>query len=85
MERKHRVAKNMIAPRRNTVGYEFGLMAEISVQHLFDLEHHLLFNVDMLAPHPPSKKLMAAIERVFNLDGASEVLTSRSVFCGGRA
>ncbi len=85
MERKHRVCKRFMNDRRNTKSFDYGVMSEITVQHLYELEHHKLFAEDMLAPHAASKTLRAAIGSVFNLSDDDEVVTSRSVHVKCRA
>jgi hypothetical protein len=85
MERKHRTTKRFMNDHHNTTSWEFSVMAEVTMQHLADLENHKLFRADMLAPREAPRKMRAAIAEVFNVSDSTRITTSRSVHVKCRA
>ena len=60
MERKHKVVKRMASSRHNTTGYEQGMLEDITLQHLHDLQSPLA-RVGLQSARPASEKLKQAI------------------------
>eukprot|EP00959_Pyramimonas_sp_CCMP1952_P071551 1494600-Pyramimonas_sp.AAC.1 len=61
MERKHRVVKRLSAPRHNTESFDRGMMYEITVQAIVDLEHAEFYGQDLIGPRAASTQLVNSI------------------------
>ena len=83
MERKHRVLKRFAEPRRNTTGFDKGLVEESTLQHIHDLKDPLI-RPDLLEPRPAGNKLRSALSSAMTLHYGATVLTAKSAYIHSR-
>ena len=79
MELKHRTTKRYAEPRHNTTSFERGLMTEIAVQHLWELESHAVLGVDLVEPQPAKPRMVTMLCEHFGIQTA-EILTSATAY-----
>jgi hypothetical protein len=78
MERKHRVLKRMANPRHNTTSFAKGLLEDVTLQHLYDLEQPPS-PTELLEPRPANNKLLEVVRGQFRHVEGDSVLTGRVV------
>eukprot|EP00959_Pyramimonas_sp_CCMP1952_P391592 8206164-Pyramimonas_sp.AAC.1 len=71
--------KRICIGRRNTNGWEQGVLEEITCLHLWNFEHVHFKRPDLLGSRTASPKLMDTLEEVFNFADGCETTTAKSV------
>ena len=84
MERKHKVLKRMADTRHCTRDFDRALIEQATMHHLDDLQHPMVCP-GLMGPHAPSKKLVAAVQRIFHSTPSEEILTASKMKIRGRA
>eukprot|EP00959_Pyramimonas_sp_CCMP1952_P340786 7137964-Pyramimonas_sp.AAC.1 len=78
------MVKRYADPRHTTVSYEKGLLTDITIHHLFELDDLAVVESGLEDPRPASPKMLAALSGHLFVDPA-DVQTSRKAFVRCRA
>ena len=83
-ERKHRTVKRMAQPRVNTTSFDQGLLADCTLQHLYELSSWEA-NVGLKEPRQATDTILETITSLMDVGENDDVLTSRVAYVRVRA
>ena len=82
-ERRHKLVRRYSSNRRNLAGYEQGIMEDVALQQLHDIDHHDWRKEGLLKPRDASAKLCKVAQDLVAMRDSDSVRTSAQLVARG--